>query len=128
MIWRQSSERFKQIFKVVLRTRNNQQLRLLPQSGRSSLSLRIYSVVEVDANAVHALKSDGSKRVFALLRFVGRRLTKGQYERSRWFRRIALAFAIGRWLTKRLSRPETIYLSRGEKLDIAVLKKETKSA
>lgn len=61
--------------------------------------------------------------MFALLRFLGRRLAGKQLQKSRWLRRVTIGVAIVRWVSKRLSRPETIYLSRDEQLDVAVSKR-----
>lgn len=77
-------------------------------------------------NAVHELKFVGSEYVFALVRFVVRRISKSRFNKSRWFRRIALGFTILRWLQNRLARPESIVLAQGEVLEVGIARKEGK--
>lgn len=64
--------------------------------------------------------------MLTLLRFIGRRLTNGRLQQSRWFRRFAIGFAIVRWLNSRMSRPQVIYLRNDEALNVEVVKKGSK--
>ena len=53
-------------------------------------------------------------------------MSKSRLSKSRWFRRVALALTILRWLKNRLSRPESIVLAKGEVLEVGIATKEGK--
>lgn len=58
--------------------------------------------------------------MFALLRLVGRRITKNRMGKSVWIRRAVFVVAAGRWLLRILDKPQVIRLRKNETATVVV--------
>lgn len=58
--------------------------------------------------------------MIALLRLIGRRMTKRKLGSSVWFRRALIVIAVARWVSRFLNRPEVVHLRKGETATVSV--------
>lgn len=58
--------------------------------------------------------------MFALVRFIARRLTKNRLSKSVWVRRVMILIAVGRFVLRFLDRPQVIRLRKNESATVSV--------